>query len=140
MKLTDVVVFNRTTGRIIASIRTCDPVAQRTADIDILEGVTANVVTQRVDLGTRTIVNLPPCPSEDHEFDYAAKVWRLDRERASWRARAERDRRLTESDWTQLPDIPDATKLKWQAYRQALRDVTAQPGFPERIEWPVAPG
>ena len=139
MNPVDVVAFERRTGRIVASVRTCDPSDLRSADVDTLIGATANVQTQRVDLSTRTIVDLPPRTSEDHEFDYVAKVWRLDRERAAWRARFERDRRLTESDWTQLPDIPDATKLKWQAYRQALRDVTAQPGFPERIEWPTPP-
>ncbi|MCK7581117.1 MAG: phage tail assembly chaperone [Chromatiales bacterium] len=102
-------------------------------------GVSADPLTQRVDLSTRRVVDLPPRPSEDHEFDYAAKVWRLNVERAAWRARAERDRRIAATDWTQLPDVAEATKLKWQDYRQALRDVTTQPGFPERIDWPVAP-
>ena len=37
--------------------------------------------------------------------------------------RAERDRRIAETDWTQLPDVSDAIKSKWQGYRQALRDV-----------------
>ena len=139
MNLIDVVVFDRFSGRIVASIRTCDPEAQRTADRDILEDAVADVVSQRVDLSTRTLVDLPPRPSEDHEFDYAAKVWRLDRERAAWRMRAERDRRLADTDWTQLPDIAEATKLRWQDYRQALRDVTTQPGFPEQIKWPTPP-
>ena len=52
--------------------------------------------------------------------------------------RKERNRLLAESDCTQLPDSPfDATA--WQTYRQALRDLTEQSGFPDNIEWPEAP-
>jgi hypothetical protein len=53
--------------------------------------------------------------------------------------RLERTRRLAECDWTQLSDAPvDASA--WAAYRQALRDVTEQAGFPWDVQWPVAPG
>lgn len=52
--------------------------------------------------------------------------------------RSTRNTRLADCDWTQLPDAPvDATA--WATYRQALRDVTAQPGFPWTIEWPQQP-
>lgn len=46
---------------------------------------------------------------------------------------------LTQSDWTQLPDVPQATKDLWATYRQALRDITAQPGFPHNVTWPEQP-
>lgn len=53
-------------------------------------------------------------------------------------ARAQRDGLLAASDWTQLPDAPvDATA--WAAYRQALRDISQQPGFPDAIKWPSKP-
>lgn len=53
--------------------------------------------------------------------------------------RDERNHRLSECDWTQLPDAPaDATA--WATYRQALRDITSQPGFPWDVEWPLLPG
>jgi hypothetical protein len=52
--------------------------------------------------------------------------------------RAERNRRLADSDWTQLPDAP-VDQAAWAAYRQELRDVTAQTGFPWEINWPVEP-
>ncbi|QOT74847.1 tail fiber assembly protein [Cupriavidus basilensis] len=54
-------------------------------------------------------------------------------------ARASRDALLAATDWTQLPDVPAATKAKFAAYRQALRDVPEQPGFPRAIAWPSAP-
>lgn len=52
--------------------------------------------------------------------------------------RADRNRRLSECDWTQLPDAP-VDHAAWAAYRQALRDVSSQPGFPWNVQWPVVP-
>lgn len=53
--------------------------------------------------------------------------------------REQRDRLLAETDWTQAADIPQATKDKWAPFRQALRDVPDQAGFPFEIVWPVKP-
>jgi hypothetical protein len=52
--------------------------------------------------------------------------------------RAQRDALLASSDWTQLLDspLPDAARAAWTVYRQALRDITDQPGFPQEIIWP----
>lgn len=57
-------------------------------------------------------------------------------------ARAERDARLAACDWTQLPDAPldNAQRAAWAEYRQGLRDVPRQAGFPGAVEWPHAPG
>jgi hypothetical protein len=52
--------------------------------------------------------------------------------------RAARNAKLAASDWTQLADST-ADKTAWATYRQALRDVTEQSGFPWTIDWPVAP-
>jgi hypothetical protein len=53
--------------------------------------------------------------------------------------RAQRNQLLAQSDWTQLPDVPPATKEAWATYRQALRDITAQPGYPLSVNWPTPP-
>lgn len=62
--------------------------------------------------------------------------------RLAARVRAERDARLTVCDWTQMPDAPLSTEAKaaWAAYRQQLRDVPEQAGFPGEVEWPAAVG
>lgn len=52
--------------------------------------------------------------------------------------RSDRNVRLAACDWTQLPDAPVDTAA-WAAYRQDLRDVTAQAGFPWDVEWPTQP-
>lgn len=54
--------------------------------------------------------------------------------RASY-VRAERNRRLAATDFMAMPDYPNPP-AGLAAYRQALRDVPDQQGFPETIAWP----
>lgn len=56
-------------------------------------------------------------------------------------AREQRDRLLAASDWTQASDSPlnSAKKAEWATYRQALRDITSQTGFPATVEFPEKP-
>lgn len=52
--------------------------------------------------------------------------------------RFERNSLLVACDWTQLPDAP-VDQTAWAVYRQALRDITDQEGFPSSVVWPVPP-
>ena len=47
--------------------------------------------------------------------------------------------KIAETDWTQLPDVPDATKTKYQAYRQQLRDITKTYKSLKEVVWPTEP-
>ena len=85
------------------------------------------------------VESLPCRPAEWYDFDYDEGLWKANASRAAEIARRERSAMLAESDWTQLPDAPLETKAAWAEYRQALRDITGQPGFPFEIEWPEAP-
>jgi hypothetical protein len=58
-------------------------------------------------------------------------------ERKAKRIRMERDKRLSSCDWTVLPDV--TTDSVWLDYRQALRDITEQSGFPDTVVWPEEP-
>lgn len=59
---------------------------------------------------------------------------------AKWEdVRTERNKLLTETDWTQLPDIPTEVKESWQTYRQALRDIPSTYSSPENVVWPTKP-
>lgn len=58
--------------------------------------------------------------------------------RQAERVRDERNRRLFDSDWTQVADAP-VDKAAWATYRAGLRAVSKQPGFPWIIEWPAKP-
>lgn len=50
-------------------------------------------------------------------------------------ARAKRDAMIKETDFYMLPDYPNAPRGIAE-YRQALRDITEQPGFPHDVTWP----
>lgn len=52
--------------------------------------------------------------------------------------RAARNQKLKDSDWTQVLDAP-VDKAAWATYRQALRDVPSQAGFPWNVQWPTEP-
>ena len=52
--------------------------------------------------------------------------------------RDERNHKLSACDWTQLADSI-ADKTAWATYRQALRDIPSQTGFPWVIDWPTQP-
>ena len=53
--------------------------------------------------------------------------------------RSERDRLIAETDWSQGKDIADSVSAKYTTYRQALRDVPTQTGFPWDVQWPTKP-
>lgn len=53
--------------------------------------------------------------------------------------KSERAQKLYTSDWTQMPDVELKTKKEWADYRQELRDITKQSGYPSNIKWPKAP-
>ena len=57
---------------------------------------------------------------------------------ASENIRGERNSRLSKTDYTQLTDAPGDTAA-WATYRQALRDIPAQDGFPFTVTWPTEP-
>lgn len=59
----------------------------------------------------------------------------------AWRARCKRDELLAKCDYAMGTDYPatDAEREAWRAYRQALRDIPEQEGFPWDIDWPEAP-
>jgi hypothetical protein len=53
-------------------------------------------------------------------------------------ARKRRNKLLSASDWTQVADAP-VDKAAWATYRQELRDISAQAGFPATVVWPTQP-
>jgi len=52
--------------------------------------------------------------------------------------RQQRNDLLSACDWTQLSDAP-VNSSAWANYRQELRDIPEQEGFPWEVEWPLMP-
>lgn len=87
--------------------------------------------SQRLDIETGEVVAYtPPAP------DPAVQMAAIEHE-----ARAERARRLASTDWivTRSAERGEPVPQPWRAYRQALRDIPTQPGWPASIDWPPHP-
>lgn len=76
-------------------------------------------------------------PPTQAECDAAWPTIQTDRKWAE--VRAERDRLLTATDWTQVADTPltVADREGWAVYRQALRDIPQTQVDPDSVVWPA---
>ena len=83
---------------------------------------------------------MPESPGDGYDFNYTTKQWAQNPERLWHLVRLQRDRLIAETDWRVVVAMESGQALspEWQAYRQALRDVTVQ-ADPLAIEWPPVP-
>lgn len=96
--------------------------------------------TQYHDLARGEPKDFPPKPGEGYVFNYPTKQWQQDTVLA-WRAvRERRAMLLRDSDWrvTKAAEVGEVLSSEWQAYRQALRDITDS-GDPYSVVWPTVP-
>lgn len=86
-------------------------------------------------------VDIPEMPEGFWLFDYDTKQWVGDTSQATLTVLYKREELLYKSDWTQLPNSPLTAEQRtaWEVYRQALRDVTDQEGYPLNVIWPTPP-
>ena len=81
---------------------------------------------------------IPLTAEEEAAKDAEEKAWDDDaNNRAAARVRAERDRLLAETDYLALSDVTMSDA--WKTYRQNLRDIPAQSGFPNSVTYPNKP-
>lgn len=72
------------------------------------------------------------------------QVWNIEElpiEQASANVRAHRDNILKSTDWIMLKayELGENVPIDWLNYRQALRNITTQIGFPYKVIWPIEP-
>lgn len=95
------------------------------------------------------LIVVPSEPADARQiWDFVTQTWGpVPDSELALSVRAERNRRLALSDYTQLQDSPlsETQRAEWAVYRQALRDIAEQDGFPWGgvddigVPWPVAP-
>ncbi len=103
-----------------------------------------------VDFGAYKVQNTPSPEYNAHieklveNVELVDGVWtqtwvveNLPQELAEKNIRNERYRLLMQSDWRALND--QTLSPEWSAYRQALRDIPQQAGFPYSVNWPTEP-
>jgi hypothetical protein len=74
----------------------------------------------------------------DGKWTQTWRVVQLPENQATVNVRAKRNQLLADSDWTQLADSP-VDKDAWAVYREVLRNLPEQAGFPYSVQWPVSP-
>ena len=95
--------------------------------------------TTTVNVSTGEIVQIPYTTEEQAEYDTKKAAWDAGaKDRKAAEVRTERNTKLAATDWTQITDAT-ADKAAWATYRQALRDVPTQSGFPNTVVWPTQP-
>jgi hypothetical protein len=88
-------------------------------------------------------VEMPPRPSSYYFFNYETKLWEPDLAIAGEIVKSIRNQKLQESDWTDT--VSAQTRLgetlynAWQDYRQQLRDIPLQSGYPLEVIYPEPP-
>lgn len=135
-------VYIKSTGQIVST-----GICQKISDIDYLltednlyveESSKEN---QYIENGK--IVDMPPKPIGEYQFDYATKQWIFDTEFATMKALSQRNILLADGPDRISPlwwaAMTSEQQTAWSQYRQDLLDITKQPDFPNVIIWPTKP-
>jgi Phage tail assembly chaperone protein len=133
-------IYNQTTGEILNSgyVPTQDMYdLQPVEDGFVKVPVESNWLLQYFENGTP--VDIPSKPDSECHFDFVTKQWVLNYDAQAAVVKGRRNVLLIATDWTQLPDAPITNKDAWAQYRQALRDITTQSGYPVNVVWPTSP-
>jgi hypothetical protein len=115
-------------------------VAYEKQGFGLIEG-TFNCRVQKLDLGTMEVVDHTAAkPNPTDTWDDTRQVW-VGIVEVENTLRTKRDKLLAETDWVTLKSLEQGQPVGkvWKDYRQALRDLTTQPGFPSNVVWPSKP-
>ena len=123
--------YSKTTGGFYSDLLNYEYIPDDAVEITeaqheaLLAGESAGKIIMPDESGNPTLADIP-APS----LDIVAA-----------QSRAQRNNLLQQTDWRVLAAAESGGAISdvWKAYRQALRDLPAQKGFPVKIKWPVAP-
>lgn len=141
--------YDTITGRVISKYSGMNPDLQLTGMPSGTSYIEGDISGDAYIL-ENTIVKVPEKPGKDYEWDWISKSWNfseiLKQQNLSElkdTIRINRNTLLQESDWTDtvsaVSRLGQAKYDEWQTYRQALRDITLQSGYPTDIVWPNPP-
>jgi len=144
------IIYNTISGEIIQLCSVVD-----LADIShlLVEGISQLelaepiIDTSKYYVQAGQLVIMPDQPSPYYKFDYQTKTWQDVRteaqkfQQASREILNQRKQLLDSTDWIVIKAMDTGTPIPtaWQTYRQELRDVTNQTGYPYQVTWPTKP-
>ena len=131
-------IYSQKTGQILRIVQTNDIESQLQDGESYLEG---SIDDSAYYIENGSAVEIPPQPNQYSIFDFVTKQWVEDQNSALAYVLPKRQKLLYASDWTQIPNGPLTVEQQaaWATYRQELRDITAQTGYPFNVIWPIPP-
>lgn len=134
-------IYNISTGEIIQSGQCPDSdyLLQQVPDNCSIIDLPSDPSSQYIE--NNQVFDKANKPNDFSVFDYALKQWVPNSDLAENYVKTNRNKLLYQSDWTQLPNSPLTTEKQqeWANYRQQLRDITSQSGYPFNVVWPTQP-
>lgn len=108
-----------------------------TAEDDVISAVKAEMPLSQID-DIRNyfnfIISQNAVERESDVFHYGTAPTEADK------VRKERNALLVQTDWATAAKVETGSYPKgYQEYRQALREITTQDGFPDNVVWPTKP-
>jgi len=144
------ILYNNITGEILYSIvaesvEQLSPVLDNTTYLEIAGSIDNG--KYYLNLETKQPIAFSDKPDQYHTWNWDIKSWqdvRTDQEKYNQAAKLITDRRtqlLTASDWIVVKAMDQGTTVpeNWHTYRQQLRDITQQSGYPFTVTWPASP-
>jgi hypothetical protein len=131
-------IYSEINGQIIRIVQTDNIESQLQDNESYLDG---SIDDSAYYIQNGVPVAIPPKPDQYSVFDYTTKQWVQNEKIAIASVSQKRQKLLYLSDWTQIPNNPLTTVQQeaWATYRQELRDIPQQSGYPFNVVWPVAP-
>lgn len=131
-------IYANATGEILRIVLTDDIQSQLQNGESYLEG---SIDDSAYYIANGVAVAIPAKPDQYSVFDFTTKQWVQNQNLAFADVLPKRQKLLYASDWTQIPNGPLTTTQQeaWATYRQELRDIPEQSGYPFSVIWPTPP-
>jgi hypothetical protein len=131
-------IYVTATGEILRTVQTDDINLQIQTGESYVEGSIDSSVYY---IANSAAVAIPTKPDQYSLFDFTTKQWVQQENLAIADVLPKRQRALYSSDWTQIPNNPLTAEQQaaWATYRQQLRDIPTQSGYPFNVIWPTPP-
>jgi len=131
-------IFNTTTGEILRVINTNQIESQIKDNESFIDG---EFLDDEYYIEYNQPVLITPKPNDYSVFNFETKQWVTVESKAIADVSSKRNKLLYQTDWTQIPNGPLTVQQQnsWNIYRQQLRDISTQSGYPYNVVWPTPP-
>lgn len=136
-----ITVYQKSNGAIVKTCSCLESDLLSQYDLSTQDYILGDFDYKQYYIDNHQAIKIPDSPNEYYIFNYDTKQWFDPRtyESQCIVVKQQRNMLLSTSDWTQFVDVTLANKQEWAQYRQQLRDITIQSGYPFNVIWPTKP-